>query len=72
MRIFGLAAILSLIFGVAAASETRVRIAYLEVAQPQPPVLSNLDPAPSDLGLEGARLGLADNATTDGSSVRSG
>lgn len=64
MRIFGLAAILSLIFGVAAASETRVRIAYLEVAQPQPPVLSNLDPAPSDLGLEGARLGLADNATT--------
>lgn len=64
MRIFGLAAVLSLVFGVAAASETRVRIAYLEVAQPQPPVLSNLDPAPADLGLAGARLGLADNATT--------
>ena len=31
MRIFGLAAILSLIFGVAAASETRVRIAYLDI-----------------------------------------
>jgi ABC transporter substrate binding protein (PQQ-dependent alcohol dehydrogenase system) len=45
-------------------AEVAVRIAYLEQRVPQPPTLSNLDPVPIDLGLAGARLGLADNATT--------
>ncbi|MBY6004187.1 ABC transporter substrate-binding protein [Salipiger bermudensis] len=64
MRIFGLAAVLSLSLGAAAASETQVRIGYLSVDEPAPPVLSNLDPTPEDLGLAGARLGIEDNATT--------
>ncbi|MGR3377830.1 ABC transporter substrate-binding protein [Salipiger abyssi] len=64
MRVFGLAALVSLSLAAAAASETTVRVGYLSVARPAPPVLSNLDPDPEDLGLAGARLGLADNATT--------
>ncbi|TYO89563.1 ABC transporter substrate-binding protein [Oceanicella actignis] len=37
-------------------------IVYLERAPAPRPVLSNLDPRPADLGLAGARLGVADNA----------
>lgn len=64
MRVIGLAAALSLTLGAAAASETKVRIGYIGVEQPAPPVLSNLDPVPDDRALAGARLGLADNQTT--------
>ncbi|MCR8547555.1 ABC transporter substrate-binding protein [Salipiger sp. P9] len=64
MRVIGLAAVFSLVLGAAAASETKLRIGYLEVERPAPPVLSNLDAVPEDLGLAGARLGLSDNATT--------
>nr|WP_319385162.1 ABC transporter substrate-binding protein [uncultured Roseibium sp.] len=39
-------------------------IGYLEKVEPQPPVLSNLDPVPEDEGLAGAEVGLKDNATT--------
>jgi ABC transporter substrate binding protein (PQQ-dependent alcohol dehydrogenase system) len=43
-----------------------VAIAYLEMEIERPPVLTNLDPIPDDLGRMGAHLGLADNATTGG------
>ncbi len=43
-----------------------VPIAYLEMEVERPPVLTNLDPVPDDLGRMGAQLGLADNATTGG------
>lgn len=39
-------------------------IGYLQVDQLRPPTLSNLDEIPDDLGLAGARTGVADNATT--------
>ena len=41
-----------------------VPILYLEKEVAHPPTLTNLDPIPSDLGAQGAALGLADNATT--------
>ncbi len=48
----------------AAVADVSVTIHYLRQEVEQPPVLSNLDPIPGDLGLKGAELGLADNATT--------
>ena len=41
-----------------------VRVAYLEAFQKRPPTLSNLDPIPPDEGLQGAKLGRNENATT--------
>lgn len=41
-----------------------IEILYLEHRQPRPATLSNLDAPPEDDGLQGARLGLADNNTT--------
>ena len=41
-----------------------VRIAYLTQEVEQPPALSNLDEPPSDEGLAGARLAIADNDST--------
>lgn len=43
-----------------------IPILYLEQEVERPPVLTNLDPIPDDLGRMGAHLGLADNATTGG------
>ena len=43
---------------------TDLVIGYLQIAQPAPPTLSNLDPVPDDSGLAGARTGLDDNITT--------
>jgi ABC transporter substrate binding protein (PQQ-dependent alcohol dehydrogenase system) len=45
-------------------AEVKLDISYLKVAQELPPVLSNLDPVPEDLGVAGAEVGLRDNATT--------
>lgn len=42
----------------------QVPILYLRQEVDRPPVLSNLDPVPEDLGLAGAELALRDNATT--------
>lgn len=58
-----LLAILSLGFP-AAAAEVSVPVIYLKQVQKSPPVLSNLDKMPDNLGLAGAELGLADNTTT--------
>ena len=45
-------------------AEVEISVTYLQLEQPQPPVLSNLDPVPEDLGSAGAELGLAGNLTT--------
>lgn len=45
-------------------AEIEVDVAYLRQEVEAPPTLSNLDPIPEDLGVQGAELGLADNATT--------
>ncbi|WP_425100691.1 ABC transporter substrate-binding protein [Tropicibacter sp. S64] len=47
-----------------AAHAADIAVHYLRLEVPQPPTLSNLDPVPPDLGLSGAELALADNATT--------
>ena len=47
-----------------ARSGTEVTVGYLKIEAPRPPVLSNLDPLPEDLGLAGAKTGISDNATT--------
>ncbi len=65
MRI-GLLTLLLLAGAAAARAEVPVTVTYLEHQVERPPTLSNLDPVPADLALAGARLGLADNATTGG------
>ncbi|QFS83051.1 hypothetical protein FIV09_09465 [Roseivivax sp. THAF197b] len=47
-----------------ASAQVVVDIQYLRQEVPPPPVLSNLDRIPEDLGIAGAEVGLADNATT--------
>ena len=47
-----------------ARAELSVEMAYLHVAQPRPPVLSNLETTAATLGEDGAQLALDDNATT--------
>lgn len=41
-----------------------IPVLYLQIAQPERPTLSNLDPVPDDLGIKGAALGVKDNNTT--------
>lgn len=48
----------------AAEADLDIPVTYLRAEQPAPPVLSNLDPDPEDLGIAGARMALADNLTT--------
>ena len=45
-------------------AEVTVDVTYLRVETEAPPVLSNLDPEPDDIGLAGAEVARADNATT--------
>lgn len=49
-----------------ARAETEIDVTYLRAEAERPPVLSNLDPVPEDLGIAGARAGREDNATTGG------
>lgn len=49
---------------VAVSAEVSVAMTYLRQQVDLPPVLSNLEPVPPDLGLAGAEAGLADNQTT--------
>lgn len=63
MKILRLVALYCGIAG-STAAEVSVDIAYLRIETPSPPILSNLDPEPEDIGLAGAEVGLADNQTT--------
>lgn len=47
-------------------AKVEVPILYLRQEVDLPPVLSNLDPVPEDLGLAGAEVALKDNQTTGG------
>jgi ABC transporter substrate binding protein (PQQ-dependent alcohol dehydrogenase system) len=47
-----------------AAAQVDVAVTYLTLDDRKPPTLSDIDPGPAELGLAGARLRLADNATT--------
>ncbi|WP_420899270.1 ABC transporter substrate-binding protein [Fertoeibacter niger] len=49
-----------------APAQIEVPITYLRQEVELPPTLSNLDPVPEDLGIVGAEVALADNATTGG------
>ena len=59
-----LAFIAGILLCTTARAEVVVDIGYLRVDVPLPPVLSNLDPVPEDLGAAGAATGLDDNNTT--------
>lgn len=48
----------------AGAARAEIRVAYLGQAVERPPTLSTLDASSPTEGLDGARLGMADNATT--------
>jgi ABC transporter substrate binding protein (PQQ-dependent alcohol dehydrogenase system) len=45
-------------------AELPVAITYLRLEVDRPPVLSNLDPVPEDLGVAGAEIAIADTQTT--------
>ncbi len=45
-------------------ADLTVAIAYLRLEVDRPPVLSNLDPVPDDLGIAGAEIAVADTQTT--------
>ncbi|ASY71726.1 ABC transporter substrate-binding protein [Sinorhizobium fredii USDA 205] len=49
-----------------ARAEVTVAMTYLRQEVQAPPVLSNLDPIPADLGIAGAKAALADTETTGG------
>ncbi len=59
-----LAAIAACTAVASANAEVTVDVTYLRVETEAPPVLSNLDPEPGDIGLAGAEVARADNATT--------
>lgn len=58
------ASLATLLASAGARAELAVPITYLRVETDAPPTLSNLDPIPERLGIDGAELGLADNLTT--------
>lgn len=58
------AATLAVLCGGVRAADLDVTITWLRHAQPERPVLSNIDPVPADRGRAGAALGIAENATT--------
>lgn len=51
-------------FAARAEGELSIDVGYLERHVPPPPVLSNLEETPGNLGLAGAHLAIKDNATT--------
>lgn len=64
MRMFSTAAMVATLFCTTAVWAADIAVHYVRHERPAPKTLSNLDPVPADLGLRGAELGLADNATT--------
>ncbi|HRK43036.1 MAG TPA: ABC transporter substrate-binding protein [Gemmobacter sp.] len=67
-RTTGLCAVLALCCAMPALAQQKPALAvpmvYLRQQVPQPPVLSNLDPIPEDLGIAGAEIALKDNQST--------
>ncbi|MEX2518960.1 MAG: ABC transporter substrate-binding protein [Paracoccaceae bacterium] len=63
LRMFA-AALIALHAPGAAGAGIEVDILYLERKTARPPTLSNISPPPDDAGLQGARLGQEDNAST--------
>lgn len=59
-----ISALLLLLFWSSTVLAQDVPVAWLKVERDLPPTLSNLDPAPEDLGLAGALTALKDNETT--------
>jgi ABC transporter substrate binding protein (PQQ-dependent alcohol dehydrogenase system) len=53
-----------LVLGPQIAQADEIAIGWLGQEHDRPPTLANVPPPPADLGLQGARLGLSDNATT--------
>ncbi|MFD2249167.1 ABC transporter substrate binding protein (PQQ-dependent alcohol dehydrogenase system) [Pseudochelatococcus lubricantis] len=51
-------------FGTNASAEIAISLTYLRQEVEAPPVLSNLDPVPEDLGIAGAEVALTDTKTT--------
>lgn len=65
MRVAGPALALALAAAaLPAAAELAIPVAWIERREAPAPVLSNMPEPPADLGLAGARLAIADNATT--------
>ncbi|MDJ0614547.1 MAG: ABC transporter substrate-binding protein [Rhizobiaceae bacterium] len=66
LRLLSLCFLTSILIVNAAAQQKKldIPIAYLEIRQPLPPTLSNLDEIPEDVGLQGAELAIKDNNTT--------
>jgi ABC transporter substrate binding protein (PQQ-dependent alcohol dehydrogenase system) len=64
MRIFFSVFGAALLTASASFAEVKLEVTYLQVERELPPLLSNLDPIPDDLGLAGAEVGLKDNTTT--------
>ncbi|WP_170785521.1 ABC transporter substrate-binding protein [Ruegeria lacuscaerulensis] len=64
MKTYLRALIASVLLPAAAWAEVEIAVTYLQMQVPRPPVLSNLDPIPDDLGVAGGELALADNLTT--------
>lgn len=62
--VLALVASLCVVSASAAQTPLDITIGYLERVIPPPPVLSNLEDVPDDLGLSGTQLGIQDNATT--------
>jgi len=53
-----------LIWPMGVLAQLSISVGYLKVEQPRGASLSNIDPAPADAGLAGARLGVGDNLTS--------
>lgn len=53
-----------LIWPMGVLAQLSISVGYLKVEQPRGASLSNIDPAPVDAGLAGARLGVGDNLTS--------
>lgn len=58
------ACLLIALLGAPAQAEITIALTYLRHEEKAPPVLSNLDPIPADLGIAGAQVALADTETT--------
>ncbi len=64
LNLFRFFAVFAFLPAAFAADPLEVKLGYLHLDQPAPPVLSNVIPEPEDAGQKGAELGLSDNNST--------